>query len=131
MDTSAAVAILTEEGGSAWLVETLAAARQRYMSAASYVELGIVMEARLDPAAAGAAGRFVRDADVEVVDVDPMVAERALEGWRRFGKGRHSAALNFGDCFTYGLAFELGLPVLCVGNDFASTDVAVLSPERA
>lgn len=57
------------------------------------------------------------------------IAERESLGWRRFGKGRHPAALNLGDCFTYALAAEQGLPVLCTGNDFSQTDLAVL-PER-
>lgn len=54
----------------------------------------------------------VGDSNLELVDVDPVIAERAHEGWRRFGKGRHPAGLNYGDCFTYGVAAELGVPVL-------------------
>jgi ribonuclease VapC len=128
VDTSAVIAILTGESGADWLIATLSDARRRFMAGATYLELGIVIETRLGPVATGAAGRFIRDSDVELVAVDPITAERALEGWRLFGKGRHPAALNYGDCFTYGLAAELGLPVLCVGDDFARTDVEVLRP---
>ncbi|TDE10364.1 type II toxin-antitoxin system VapC family toxin [Jiangella asiatica] len=129
VDTSAAIAVLTGEDGAEWLVRTLALADRRYISAASYVELGIVIESRLGPVGTGTAMRFTRDAEIDVVPVEPGVAERALEGWRRFGKGRHPAALNYADCFTYALAVESSLPILCVGNDFARTDVDVLSPD--
>jgi len=128
VDTSAAIAILTREAGAAWLGRTLISADKRHMSTATYLELAIVLEARLGPQAAGAGQRFVRDALIDLVDLDATVAERALEGWRRFGKGRHRAALNFGDCFTYGLGLHLGEPILCVGDDFAETDAAILQP---
>ena len=60
---------------------------------------------------------------------EEIQADRALEGWRRFGKGRHRAALNLGDCFTYGLAVAVDHPVLCVGDDFVRTDVEVVPLE--
>jgi ribonuclease VapC len=59
------------------------------------------------------------------------LAARAMSGWRRSGQGHHPAGLNFGDCFTYALAERTGHPVLCTGNDFAATDIAVLHPEQA
>jgi ribonuclease VapC len=59
------------------------------------------------------------------------LAARAMSGWRRSGQGHHPAGLNFGDCFTYALAERTGHPVLCTGNDFATTDIAVLHPEQA
>jgi ribonuclease VapC len=127
VDTSAMVAILTAEAGADRLSEVLTSADRRLIAAPSAVELGIVLEARV-PAAVGMARRALRDADVEVVACDEELAERALEAWRRFGKGRHPAALNFGDCFTYALAERTGLPILCVGEDFARTDVGALRP---
>lgn len=131
VDTSAALAVLTDEGDAGWLLDTLAASDERFMSAGSLIELGIVIEARLGPSATGMARRFARDAAITVVDVDSELAERALEGLRRFGKGRHPAALNYGDCFTYALAAELNLPILCIGDDFARTDVDVVrAPTR-
>ena len=63
--------------------------------------------------------------------VDADLADRAMSGWRRYGKGRHPAGLNFGDCFTYALADRTGHPVLCTGEDFAATDVTVVRPPRA
>lgn len=127
IDTSAVVAILRSEDGSAALVEHLSAAGTRLTSAASRVEMGIVVEARLGPAGAEALARFLRDADIVVVDVDPDTADRALGAWRRYGKGRHRAALNFGDCFTYALAEVTGFPVLCTGEDFAATDLETVT----
>jgi len=128
VDTSAVVAILIGEPGSDELIEALAEADQRWMSAATVVELGIVIEARLGPAGRGIVDRFLRDAGIEVVAVDQDAADLAVDGWRRFGRGRHRAALNFGDCFTYGLALARSSAVLCTGDDFAATDVDVVRP---
>jgi ribonuclease VapC len=128
VDTSAALAILADEPGAHWLVTALATADHRLMSAGTVLELGIVLEARFGLAGTGAAIRFVQDSDIEVIDVTARLAERSLEGWRRFGKGRHAAALNFGDCFAYGLASDRNLPILCTGDDFRQTDVDALTP---
>ncbi|MGQ0519804.1 MAG: type II toxin-antitoxin system VapC family toxin [Actinomycetota bacterium] len=128
VDTSAAVAILLGEPAAEDLLAALAGGEPRLVSAATLVELGIVLEARLGPAGSGIVDRFVRDGGIEVVDFDRTHADRALEGWRRFGKGRHPAGLNLGDCFAYGLAVAGGHPVLCVGDDFARTDAGVVPP---
>lgn len=125
VDTSAIVAIVLAEHGSEWLAEQLAIATTPVMAAPTLVELGMVLESRA-PAAIGIARRAVRDAAIEIVAFDDDLAERAMQGWRRFGKGRHPAALNFGDCHTYALADKLGLPILCTGSDFAQTDLDVL-----
>lgn len=129
VDTSAVVAILVNESAVDDVIAALDVAEERLMSAATLVELGIVMEERLGPAGALAVDRFLRDGEVNVVAVDRRQADRALDGWRRFGKGRHEAALNLGDCFTYALASDRDLPVLCTGNDFRKTDLLVW-PER-
>jgi ribonuclease VapC len=128
VDTSAAVAVLTGETGADWLRGMLADAPRSVLPAATYLELGTVLEARLGLAGTGVAARLVRDAEIEVIAVSARAAERALEGWRRFGRGRHPAALNFGDCLVYGTAAEMDLPILCTGNDFARTDAGVLRP---
>lgn len=98
------------------------------MPAAIRVELGIVIEVRLWPTGQDVAGRFLRDAKVDIVPVDADLAERAMSGWRRYRKGRHPAGLNFGDCFTYALADRTGHPVLGTGDDFAATDIEVVRP---
>jgi ribonuclease VapC len=128
IDTSAVMAILLDEPGSTLLVGHLESNSPCLMSAATRVELGIVAEARLGLAAGELLRRLLRDASVTVMDVDADAADRAVVGWRRFGKGRHPAGLNFGDCFTYALADRTGFPVLCTGDDFATTDVVVLRP---
>jgi ribonuclease VapC len=131
VDTSAAVAVITGEPCGEELVVHLENAVVRLMSAAIRVELGIVIEARLWPAGQDVVDRFVRDAKIDIVPVDADLAARAMSGWRRYGKGRHPAGLNFGDCFTYALAERTGHPVLCTGDDFAATDLAVVRPARA
>jgi ribonuclease VapC len=131
VDTSAAVAIVLGEPGSDELAVRLETALARLMPAAIRVELGIVIEARLWPAGQDVVDRFLRDAKIDIVPVDADLAARAMSGWRRYGKGRHPAGLNFGDCFTYALAERTGHPVLCTGDDFAATDIAVVRPERA
>ncbi len=128
VDTSAAVAVITGEPGSEELAVQLENAVARLMSAATRVELSIVIEARLWPAGQDVVDRFMRDAKIDILPVDADLAGRAMSGWRRYGKGRHPAALNFGDCFTYALAERTGHPVLCTGDDFAATDIDVVRP---
>ncbi len=127
VDSSAVVAALTDEPAAQAITVALDRAAARIMSAATLVELGLVLEGNRHRAPAGAAERFVREARIRVLPVDAAQAHRALEGWRRFGKGRHPAGLNLGDCFTYALASTRNLPVLCTGNDFAQTDVQVVA----
>jgi ribonuclease VapC len=131
VDTSAAVAVILGEQGSEELAAYLEGALTRLMPAAIRVELGIVIEARLWPSGQDVVDRFLRDAKVDIVPIDADLAARALSGWRRYGKGRHPAGLNFGDCFTYALAEQTGHPVLCTGGDFAATDITVLQPRPA
>jgi ribonuclease VapC len=128
VDTSAAVAIILGEPGSKELAVHLEQALARMMPATVRVELGIVIEARLWPAGQEVVDRFLRDGEIDIVPVDADLAARAVSGWRRYGKGRYPAGLNFGDCFTYALADRTGHPVLCTGDDFAATDVTVLRP---
>jgi ribonuclease VapC len=129
VDTSAAVAVILGEPGSDVLAVRLEEALARLMSAAIRVELGIVIEARLGPAGQDIVDRFLHDAKVDIVAVDADLASRAMSGWRRYGKGRHPAGLNFGGCFTYALAERTGHPVLCTGDDFAATDTPVVRPQ--
>lgn len=131
VDTSAAVAVILGEQGSEELAACLEGALTRLMPAAIRVELGIVIEARLWPSGQDVVDRFLRDAKVDIVPIDADLAARAMSGWRRYGKGRHPAGLNFGDCFTYALAEQTGHPVLCTGDGFAATDITVIRPRPA
>jgi ribonuclease VapC len=130
LDTSAVVAILQSEDGHDVLLEHMAQASRRLMSTATRVELGLVVEARYGTPGRELADRFLRDAAVELVAVDAGIADRALSAWRRYGKGRHPAALNFGDCFSYALTDDTGFPLLCTGNDFTATDLPTAGPAR-
>ncbi len=123
------MAILGTEPGADELLERLLTPDRRVVSAGTLIELGIVLEARIGPAAASIIERFLRDGDIEMVPVDREHVDRALEGWRRFGRGRHRAGLNMGDLFAYGLAVTTGYAVLCTGENFVATDVDVIRPE--
>lgn len=125
VDTSAAVAVLSGEAQGADIIEVLGRATRRLMSAASFVELGIALEARFGPVGGAIADRFAREGSIDVVPVDKDQAEAAITAWRRFGKGRHPANLNYGDCFSYALAMVTGELLLCTGNDFAQTDLGL------
>ena len=125
VDTSAIIAIvLGEENGEA-LADLLAESNDSIMSAVTLVEATIVAEARLGPSGGSLVQRVVREAHIAVVDVTNETALDAIDGWRSFGKGRHPAALNLGDCFTYALALRRDGAVLCTGHDFDRTDIAV------
>jgi ribonuclease VapC len=127
IDTSALMSIMLREPTRAWLLERLSRVVEPLLAAPTALEFGMVLEARI-PGSQGMAARTVRDGRITVVDFTADLADRGLHAWRRFGKGRHPAALNFGDCCTYALAEQKGLPILCVGNDFARTDLPVIRP---
>ena len=123
LDSSALVAILLREADRRKLLEAMSAAPHRLLSAATLVEIGLVLmrhadkdyEYKLDP--------FLERAGIQVVSVDRKQASLARDAYRRYGKGRHRAALNFGDCFSYALAKATGDRLLFKGDDFIHTDV--------
>lgn len=125
IDTSAVVAILQSEPASPRLIDALEAAADRRMSAASLVETSIVMLNRYGEYGEKEVDLFLQRVQVDVAPVNPDHAEIARSAFRRFGKGRHPAALNFCDCFSYALAIAMGEPLLFVGTDFGLTDVEV------
>ena len=126
IDTSALVAILSMEPEAARLAEAIEADATRLISAATVLEAGIVVESRF-----GAAGGTELDlllAKAGLI-VEPVTAEQATVArlaWSRFGKGRHAAGLNYGDCFSYALARTSGEPLLYKGRDFGDTDIAAV-----
>ena len=122
VDTSAIVAVLFDEDGSAELAHRLLG-EQCVMSAATRVELGIVIEAKTGSAGTQLLEELIGRVAIEVVPVDAELAEEAIVAWRRFGKGHHQAGLNVGDTFSYALARQLGQPLLFVGDDFSQTDI--------
>lgn len=125
LDTSVILAVLRRAPEAARLITALEAALVKRLSAASLVEAGIVMQARYGDHGEHEVDLFVQRLRVDINAVTADHADLARAAFRRFGKGRHPAGLNFGDCFSYALAVSLGEPLLFVGNDFARTDVAV------
>lgn len=127
VDTSALIAMVTGEPGADWLQTRLWHANERLMCTASAVELDLVLEGRFN-ANVGLGRRLLHRSNVALIPLDDDLAQRASDAWRRFGKGNHRAALNYGDCFTYALAEREALPILCTGDDFARTDLPTLTP---
>ncbi|MGH7024836.1 MAG: type II toxin-antitoxin system VapC family toxin [Caulobacteraceae bacterium] len=125
VDTSALVAILLGEADAGRYARALEEAPSRLISAVSRVELSIVMESRKGDGGRADLERLLLDGDFEIVGVSAELAHSAIDAFRRFGKGRHRAGLNIGDCFAYALATTLDQPLLFKGDDFAHTDVEV------
>ena len=117
--------MLLDEPEGEEIARALDTSNDNIMSPASLVEAMIVAESRLGPAGGNLVQRFIREAAVTIVAVTADTALDAIEGWRAYGKGRHAAALNFGDCFTYALAQRSGNRILCTGSDFTQTDMSV------
>lgn len=123
MDTSAVIAILQGDAESSAFIGAITRAMTVHISAASALEASILMHSRY-----GEQGDEQLDLFLQAVGatVEPLTADQlafARQGWRRFGKGRHPANLNFGDCLAYALAKALSLPLLFTGSDFRKTDV--------
>jgi ribonuclease VapC len=123
LDTSALVAILYREPEAAAFAQRIHDADLCRISVASYVELSMVIELQLGPEGMRPAEAFLRRAGVAVEPVTLDQGELARQAFLDFGKGRHKAGLNFGDCFSYALAKAMGEPLLFKGNDFAETDI--------
>ena len=127
IDTSALVALLGMEAEAARLAAAIEADATRLISAASVVEAALVNQARHGPDGGRELDLLIAKAGLSVEPVTAQQAEIAREAWRRFGKGRHAAGLNFGDCFSYALAKATGEPLLFKGTDFTQTDLAVVA----
>jgi ribonuclease VapC len=123
VDTSALVAIFAGEPERLRFIEAIEGAEVRLISAGTIVETSIVLDARYGAEGLRLFDRFRERAGIDLVDVDEQQAREARQAYSRFGKGRHPAGLNFGDCFSYALAVTSGEPLLYKGDDFAQTDV--------
>lgn len=124
LDSSAVVAVLFDEPERHDFVRRIAAAERRLISSVTLVEASVVVEARRGEAAGRELDLFLHRAMVGTVAVDEEQAQLARAAWRRYGKGRHPAGLNFGDVFAYALARATGEDLLFKGDDFSQTDVA-------
>jgi ribonuclease VapC len=123
LDSSAVVAILRAEPEALAMAQAVDRAEECAISAVSYVEAAIVIDSSRDPVASRRFDDFFREAGITIESVTPRQAEVAREAYRDFGKGRHRAGLNFGDCFAYALAKEKGEALLFKGDDFCHTDI--------
>jgi ribonuclease VapC len=120
LDTSSLVAILNAEADAELYAVAIATATTLYLSAVSRVELGIVtknrgLDSQLD--------KLLAEMPVQITPFDEAQSQLAIAAFTQYGKGRHKADLNFGDCCAYALAKSLGLPLLYKGGDFAATDI--------
>ncbi len=128
VDTSVLVALLRDEPEAAALARLLRAADRRRLCAASYVELAAVVDGRGDAVVSGALDAWLTAWRIEVEPLTVAQARLARTAYQRFGRGSgHPARLNLGDCFAYALARDLGEPLLFKGEDFALTDIEVVT----
>ena len=125
IDSSAIVAILLGERERESFVDAVVGAEVVRMSAATFVETSMILESRRGAEGILLLDRWLDDAGIEVVAVDAAQAKIARQAFSDFGKGRHRAGLNFGDCFSYALAWRFGEPLLSKGDDFPRTDLAM------
>jgi ribonuclease VapC len=124
IDTSAIVAIALNEADAAEIEQQIADDPVRLVSAATVLETTMVIETRMGDAGGREFDLWLLKIGAEIVPVDAEQTDAARRAWRRYGKGRHVAALNYGDCFSYALAMTRSEPLLFKGADFAKTDVA-------
>jgi ribonuclease VapC len=123
VDTSAVLAILFAEDDATRFANAIAEAEARLISAANYLEAGIVVDNQISAAAGRQLDALISRAEIRVEAVTRQHADIARQAYLDFGKGNHSAGLNFGDCFAYALSKTTGLPLLFKGDDFTKTDL--------
>lgn len=123
VDSSAVLAVIFGEADAARFTDALAGADACRMAAPTWLEASMVVEGRGGLAAVQRLDDFMAEAAVEVVAFTAAQARLAQQAWRRFGKGRHRAGLNYGDCMSYALARDRREPLLFKGDDFVHTDI--------
>jgi ribonuclease VapC len=128
VDTSALIAILDREPDAALYAEAIAETDSPLISAATLLELHIVMLNRHGGRAGQLVDRLIQDAGFQIEQFTAQHLELAREAYARYGKGRNSAGLNYGDCFSYALAKATGLSLLFKGEDFSKTDLVAALP---
>lgn len=128
VDSSALVAILRREPGTPILLGHLEAGDPAALGAPTLLETRMVLLGRFGSKIGNALDRLVAEFGIEIVPFGGEHSHAAFDAFRRYGKGRHPAALNFGDCLTYAVAKLAKQPLLCTGRDFEHTDLAVVRP---
>ncbi len=127
IDTSALLAILYEEADAERFINALTTEPVCRMSAANFLEVAINIDTHGDAEASRQLDHFIRQAGIMIAEITLEQAQIARQAYQDFGKGRHKAGLNFGDCFAYALARQTGESLLFKGNDFIYTDIALYS----
>ena len=123
LDTSAIVAVVFREPGYEDLLDRMSGGSSLAIGSPTLAETGIVLSARMKADARGLLSRLVMEAGIDILPFTEAHFGAAVGAWRRFGRGRHEASLNFGDCLSYAIARLSNRPLLCVGDDFAKTDI--------
>jgi ribonuclease VapC len=123
LDTSAVIAMLLKEPGSSELIEKVLKETEVGIGTPTLAETAIVLSARMQVDGRGVLSRFIAEASIVIVPFGEPHYNTAVDAWLRFGKGRHPASLNLGDCFSYATARVADRPLLCTGGDFAKTDL--------
>lgn len=123
VDTSAIIAVLRDEPDAIEIGDVIRQSPICRMSAVSYVEAGVVTDSNQNPVLSRRLDDLLRDVRMKIEPVTPQQAHIARQAYRDFGKGRHQAGLNFGDCFAYALAKDLDEPLLFKGTDFKHSDI--------
>lgn len=128
IDTSALTAVLLREPEARRFLQLLTATPRVGLCAANRTEFLVVVQARLGDFGVERAKQFLQMQQVLTIPLDHELADLAVDGYRRFGKGRHQAGLNYGDCFAYALAIREQVPLLFTGDDFRQTDARSALP---
>ena len=131
IDSSAIIAVIGRGPGYEPLVRRLAAAARTSIGAPTLLETGMVLTARYGTRGRTMLARFLQENQIGTLVFDEHHAAAALDAFSRYGKGRHPAALNFGDCCAYAVASVAAEPLLCIGDDFAQTDLPLVGLDDA
>lgn len=123
VDTSALIAVLMNEEDEDTFARAMLKAKSLKMSAATWLEAAIIVDQRPHSGAGYVFEDYIKYLNIQIAPVTSEIAYLARVAYNRFGKGQHSARLNYGDCFSYALAKHTGEPLLFKGNDFAQTDI--------
>jgi len=126
LDSSAIMALVFREPDYELVEERMFSGEPLGIGAPTLVESAIVLSSRLGMDARGVLARLIQTAGVETIPFSTPHYEAAVSAWLKYGKGRHPAALNLGDCFSYAVAMLAKQPLLCIGNDFSKTDIPVV-----
>ncbi|MFL6123469.1 type II toxin-antitoxin system VapC family toxin [Actinophytocola sp.] len=128
LDSSAIVSVILREKGSDRVLDTMETAESCRIGAPTLVETAMVLTGRLGDDGRTILLSLLQEINVDVLSFGDAHWRIAQSAFVRYGKGRHPAALNFGDCLTYATAYVAGEPLLCVGEDFTQTDLELALP---